>query len=92
MFIGDLVKLKSNIVRNGQDKEFIENGIKDGWIWLIVSMDDEDLDYIIKSLYICEESNMIQLGGELLVTYDEIEKVELNRQELFKLLNKQNYI
>lgn len=91
MFIGDLVKLKSDTTRNNKDKEFVKNGIKEGWVWLIIGMDDEDLDYIIQPLHLDTEcSNMTQLGGELLVLYDEIEKVEISRKELFRLLNDQS--
>lgn len=87
MFIGDLVKLKEDIVRNNKDKDFVKNGIKEGWIWLVTAIDDEDLDYIIQPLYLHEEGGrMTQIGGELLVLYDEVEKVELDREELFKLL------
>ena len=91
MFIGDLVKLKSNTTRNNKDKEFVENGIKEGWIWLVTGMDNEDLDYIIQPLYLDTEcSSTTQLGSELLVLYDEIEKVEVNREALFRLLNNQS--
>lgn len=91
MFIGNLVKLKSNIARiNIKDKEFIKNVIKKHWIWLVTGMDDEDLDYAIQPMYLDTESrHMILLGGELLVLHDEIEKVELNRNELFMVLNNQ---
>lgn len=91
MFIGDLVRLKSNVIRNNKDKEFVESGIKEGWIWLVTGMDNEDLDYIIQPLYLDTEcANTTQLGAELLVLYDEIEKVEINREELFRLLNNQS--
>jgi hypothetical protein len=89
MFIGNLVKLKDDAKRNDKYKEFVENAINENWIFLITNMDDEDLDYIIQPLYLDEEcSKMIQLGAELLVLYDEIEKVEMNRKELFKFLHK----
>lgn len=89
MFIGDLVKLKSDTKRNNKDREFVKNGIKEGWIWLVTGMDNEGLDFVIQPLHLGEEDYFIQLGGSLLVLYDEIEKVEINRDELFKILNYQ---
>lgn len=89
MFIGDLVKLKSDTVRNGKDKKFVENAKREKWIWLITGMDDEDLDYSIQPLYLEEESYFVGLGAKLLVLYDEIETVQLSRNELFKILNSQ---
>jgi hypothetical protein len=88
MFIGNLVKLKSDVVRNNDKKEFVENAIKEEWLWIITAMDNEELDYIIQPLYLHSEcgGRMTQLGGELLVLYDEIENVELSKDELFKAL------
>lgn len=86
MFIGDLIKLKNGVTRNNKDKEFVENAIKENWIWLITSMDNEDLDYVIRPLYLCDDDKMTQLGGDLLVLYEEIEKIDVNREELFKML------
>lgn len=91
MFIGNLVKLKEDVVRNNKDKEFVENGIKEGWIWLITAMDDEDLDFVIQPLYLDgENTSATQLGKDLLVLYDEIEKIEITREELFRILRNQS--
>lgn len=87
MFIGNLVKLKEDVIRNNKDKEFVKNGIKEGWIWLVTGMDNEDLDFIIQPLHLGDEDYFIQLGGQLLVFDEEIEKVEINKNELFKILN-----
>lgn len=90
MFIGDIVKLKTDITRNNNDKTFVQNGIKEGWLWLITGIDDEGLDYTIQPLYLDGEyANTTQLGAELLVFDDEIEKVEINRDDLFNLLRSQ---
>lgn len=89
MFIGNLVKLKEDVIRNNKDKVFVENGIKEGWIWLVTGMDNEDLNYTIQPLHLGDEDYFIQLGGQLLVFDDEIEKVEIGRDELFKILNYQ---
>lgn len=89
MFIGNLVKLKDDTIRNEEYNHFVKNAIEKGFIFLITSMDNEDLDYIIQLLYLDDKcDNMIQLGGELLVTYDEIEVVEIEKETLFKHLNK----
>ena len=89
MVIGDLVKLKSDTMRNNKDKEFVKNGIKEGWIWLVTGMDNEDLDFVIQPLHLGEEDYFVQIGGQLLVLDDEIEKVEISKDELFKILNYQ---
>ena len=48
---------------------------KEDWIWLVTGIDDEDLDYIIRPIYLYSEcSNMTQLGAELLVLHDEVEE------------------
>lgn len=92
MFIGDLVKLKDSIKRNGKDQVFIENSIKEDWIWLITGIDNEGLDYIVQPIYLTDEWNITQLGGELLVLCDEIEKIDINRYELFEILSQQQCI
>jgi hypothetical protein len=87
-----LVKLKSDTTRGSdRDKPFVQNGIKESWIWLITSIDEENLDYTIQPLYLDSEcgGNMTQLGGELQVLYDEIETVELDRDGLFDILKRQ---
>jgi len=89
MFIGNLVKLKSTTTRDKKDKQFIENGIKEGWIWIITGMDNEYLDYLIQPLHLGEENYFIELGSRLLVLYDEIEKIEISKEELFEILNEQ---
>jgi hypothetical protein len=90
MFIGDIVKLRPDVIRYGKAKDFVQNGIKEGWLWLITSIDDEDLDYTIQPLYLdSDNQNMTQLGAELLVLCDEIEKVELSREKLFEILRSQ---
>lgn len=89
MFIGSLVKLKTDVSRVGSKEEmdFIENAKKENWVWLVTGIDDEDLDYIIRPIYLYSEcSNMTQLGAELLVLHDEIEKIEMSREELFEKL------
>ena len=88
MFIGDLVKLKPDVIRVESYKtmKFIENAKKEDWIWLVTGIDDEDLDYIIRPIYLYSEcSNITQLSGVSI--HDEIEKTEMSREELFK-----NYI
>jgi hypothetical protein len=50
-------------------------------------MDNEDLDFVIQPLHLGDEDYFIQLGGQLLVLDDEIEKIEIGRDELFKILN-----
>lgn len=90
MFLGDLVKLKQDTVRTSSKttSNFVENAKKEDWIWLVTSIDDEDLDYIIRPIYLYSEcSNMTQLGEELMVLHDEIEKVEISREELFYKLS-----
>lgn len=90
MFIGNLVKLKNDTKRNGTpNKEFVENAIKEDWIWLITGMDNEDLDYVIQPLYLEDETYFIELGARLMVLYDEIEVVEIDEANLFKILNGQ---
>lgn len=89
MFIGDLVKLKDNLVKNGENKEFAEDGIKEEWIWLVTGMDNEDLDYVIQPLYLDGEDYFIDLGGTLMILYGEVEVIKLNRKELFAILKKQ---
>ena len=90
MFIGNLVKLKEELIRtDNKDVEFSRMAIEEGWIWLVTGMDDEDLDYTIKPLYLDDESNITQLGGELLVLHDEIEAVNFTREELFMELRRQ---
>ena len=89
MFIGDLVKLKPDVIRveSYETMKFIENAKKEDWIWLVTGIDDEDLDYIIRPIYLYSEcSNITQLGAELLVLHDEIEKIEMSREELFEKL------
>lgn len=90
MFLGDLVKLKQDTVRTSSKTkaDFVENAKRDDWIWLVTSIDDEDLDYIIRPIYLYSEcSNMTQLGEELMVLHDEIKKVEISREELFNKLS-----
>lgn len=88
MFIGDIVKLKPNLIRSKEeDVKFIENAYKEKWLWLVTGIDDEDLDYIIQPMYLEDESKIIQLGANLMVLYDEIETVKITRKELFKKLN-----
>lgn len=91
MFIGDLVKLKSNVIRTDDRKVFVENGVKEDWIWLITSVDNEDLDCVIQPIYLDLEccGNMTQLGGELQILYDEIETVNVDKDELFDILKRQ---
>jgi len=85
MFIGNIVKLKPNLKRNNEkEQKFIENAYKEKWIWLIVSMDDEDIDYLIKPMYL--EGNMIELGAGLLVMSDEIQRVKMSREQIFNKL------
>ena len=92
MFIGSLVKLKSNIQRYGNVQDFVETAIKEDWIWLITGIDDEDIDYIIQPVYLDDDYNITQLGKELMVLNDEIEEVNLYREELFNILRKQKCI
>lgn len=87
MFIGNLVKLKKDYT-NKNHENFVTNAKKEGWIFLVTNIDDEDLDYVIRPIYL-DEGNMTCLGKELLVLSDDIEKVELNREELFDILRKQ---
>jgi hypothetical protein len=90
MFIGNLVKLKSDVQRRNDEylSAFVKSAIEQDWIWLIAGMDDENLDYIINPLYIEEESNLIQMGMYLMVTEDELEIVDINRKDLFTKLNR----
>lgn len=86
MFIGNVVRLNQNVKRNNEkDMRLIEHAYRENWLWLVVSMDDEDLDYIIKPMYL--EGNMIELGVGLLVLSDEIKKVKMSREQIFNRLN-----
>lgn len=91
-FIGDVVKLKSNVTKqNISEQQFINTAIKEKWLWLITGMDNEDLDYIIQPMYLDLDSNhLIELGSTLLVLNDEIETVKINREDLFIYLNNLN--
>ena len=85
MFIGNIVKLKPDVKRyNEKDMDFIKTALEEGWLWLVVSMDDEDVDYEIKPMYL--EGNMIELGAGLLVLSDEIVKVKRSREQIFNKL------
>lgn len=91
MFIGDLVKLSGDITRdNKEDTDFINNAIKEGWIWLVTSMDNEDVNYEIRPLYLEPDvPQIIQLGKELLILSDEVEIIRMSRKELFSILQQQ---
>lgn len=92
MFLGDIVKVKENTTRpnNIKDNEWLKMAKEEEWLWLIVSMDSEDLDYVIRPIYVEPESNSTELGEYISVLYDEIEKVEISRKELFKKYNELN--
>lgn len=91
LFIGSLVKLKDGIeVSNSRTQEFINNSIKEDWIWLVTSIDDEGIDCVIQPLCLDEEcSHMTCLGGDLTVLYDEIEVIDIDRENLFNKLRGQ---
>lgn len=85
-FIGDIVKLNPSIERSNQmTQHWINTALKENWLWLIVGMNEEELDYVIKPMYLDSEgTDLIELGGDLLVLYDEIVKVDIsNTEELF---------
>lgn len=54
-------------------------------------MDEEELNFTIKPIYLEPEDHIMELGASLLILNDEIEKLDIDTKELFsRLYNQMN--